>query len=95
MDAHELEWGHRQVRLTPDAAVLLQLVQSLGHLESELVEDFFRELAPECAALTPEPLVLDRPRLRRRLARFLFARQRDLGPEALELLAREWPLLFG
>jgi hypothetical protein len=95
MHGHDFEWGHRQVRLTPDAAVLLHLVQSLGHLEAELVDDFFRELAPDCAALTPEPLELDRPRLRRRLARFLFARQGDLGPEALELLAREWPLLFG
>ncbi|HJN77972.1 MAG TPA: hypothetical protein QGF58_28920 [Myxococcota bacterium] len=88
-------WGHQQLQLTPEANAFLQLLRELGHLDGALFEAFLQELSPPIGALTQEPLALGRDDIRRLVGAYLFARSSELPPESLELLAREWPLLFG
>jgi len=88
-------WGHQRLELTPEAARLLGLLRELGHLDGALADEFFSELSPPVDAFTPETRVIDRQDLRRLVGAFLFTRSTRLTPESLELLSREWPLLFG
>lgn len=88
-------WAHQQVELTEEARAFLDLLRKLGHLDGPLLDGFLRELSPPVDPLSQERLVLDRDELRRLAGAWLFARSVDLPPESLELLSREWPLLFG
>lgn len=88
-------WGHQRLELTEEASGFLGLLRELGHLDGVLFDDFVRELSPPVDALTQEPLLLDRDDVRRLAGAFLFARSIELPQESLELLSREWPLLFG
>ena len=88
-------WGHQRLALTDEAMRFLALLTELGHIDAPLLEAFQDELSPPFEALTPQTRELDREELRRLLGTFLFSRQAELGAERLELLGREWPLLFG
>ncbi|MCP4804126.1 MAG: hypothetical protein GY913_03975 [Proteobacteria bacterium] len=88
-------WGHQRLALTPEALGFVELLTELGHVDAKLLEAFQDELSPPVDALTDQTRELDRDEVRRLLGTFLFSRQAELPPERLELLGREWPLLFG
>lgn len=89
------EWCFRSLRLTPQAQAYLELVQSLGYIDAPTLESLFTTLSPSCESLRPEELVVDRARIRARVAEHLFCLYDSLSPEQRELMEGEWAVLFG
>lgn len=89
------EWCFRSLRLTPQAQAYLELVKSLGYIDSKEMETLFSSLSPACESLRPEELVIDRPRIRARVAEHLFCLYETLSPEQKKLMEGEWAVLFG
>lgn len=89
------EWCFRSLRFTPEAQAYLELVQSLGYFNSDSKEALIELLSPTCESLRAEELVVDRARIRARVAEYLFSMHDTLSPEQQTLMEGEWAVLFG
>ena len=89
------EWCFRSLRLTPQAQAYLELVYSLGYFSADSKEELIELLSPTCESLRAEELVVDRARIRARVAEYLFTLHDTLSPEQPALMEGEWPVLFG
>ncbi len=97
-DEHNVQPLGADLRLTPAAGALLELLEDLGYLDGlsiGLLADTIAETPGHYGVSIP-PGIIDRAALRRAAAVVLSEpslMKRD--PEQAGLLEKEWPLLFG
>lgn len=89
------EWCFRSLRFTPQAQAYLDLVVGLGYFSAASKEELIELLSPACESLREEELVVDRARIRARVAEHLFSSYESLSPEQRALMEGEWAVLFG
>jgi len=87
--------------LTPEAGVLLDLLQELGHLDEVSISAITAALSGEGPEASRDPSgIVELVDLRRAIAAVLFERSSSgdkdkMNPEQAQLLEKEWRLLFG